>query len=76
LIRHTFGTDSLRNGADSLDVQETLGHTSNAMTRRYLHLTDDDRKERHARYSPVQALITGSEPRQSRFSRRTTATGE
>ena len=57
LLRHTAGTESLRNGADSLDVQEALGHTTGAMTRRYLHLTDDDRRERHARYSPVEALL-------------------
>jgi integrase len=57
LLRHTAGTESLRNGADSLDVQEALGHTTPMMTRRYLHLTDDDRRERHARYSPVEALL-------------------
>jgi site-specific recombinase XerD len=69
LLRHTAGTESLRNGADSLDVQETLGHTTSAMTRRYLHLTDDDRRERHARYSPVEALLARPEPRERRFRR-------
>lgn len=67
LLRHTCGTVSLRNGADSLDVQETLGHTTSRMTLRYLHLTDDDRRARHARYSPVQALMGKAEPRESRF---------
>ena len=57
LLRHTAGTESLRNGADSIDVQEALGHATPMMTRRYLHLTDDDRRERHARYSPVEALL-------------------
>ena len=71
LLRHTAGTESLRNGADSLDVQETLGHTTGAMTRRYLHLTDDDRRARHADYSPVEALLGGapSEGRERRFRR-------
>src|SRR5262245_60384300 len=69
LLRHTAGTESLRNGADSLDVQETLGHATGAMTRRYLHLTDDDRRERHARYSPVEALLARPEPRERRFRR-------
>jgi integrase len=68
LLRHTAGTESLRNGADSLDVQETLGHTTSAMTRRYLHLTDD-RRERHAHYSPVEALLARPEPRERRFRR-------
>lgn len=72
-MRHTAGTESLRNGADSLDVQEALGHTTSQMTRRYLHLTDDDRKERHARYSPVQALLGKNEPREARFKRHAAA---
>ena len=70
LLRHTAGTESLRNGADSLDVQETLGHATGAMTRRYLHLTDDDRRARHARYSPVEGLFGGTAPREDRFRRR------
>jgi integrase/recombinase XerC len=73
LLRHTAGTESLRNGADSLDVQEALGHTTPAMTRRYLHLTDDDRRARHARYSPVEALFGATagaaEPRGRRLRR-------
>lgn len=69
LMRHTAGTESLRNGADSLDVQETLGHSTSTMTRRYLHLTDDDRRARHARYSPVEVLLGAHEPRESRFRR-------
>jgi integrase/recombinase XerD len=67
LVRHTCGVESLRNGADSVDVQDTLGHTSLRMTRRYLQLTDEDRKQRHARYSPVQSLLTPQAPRQARF---------
>ena len=71
LLRHTAGTESLRNGADSVDVQEALGHATGAMTRRYLHLTDDDRRARHAAYSPVEALLGGapSEGRERRFRR-------
>jgi site-specific recombinase XerD len=71
LIRHTAGTALLRNGADSLDVQEMLGHTTSTMTRRYLHLTDEDRRLRHARYSPVEELLGAPEPRVARFGRRT-----
>ena len=67
LLRHTAGTESLRNGADSLDVQEALGHATSEMTRRYLHLTDDDRRERHARFSPVEALLRDAEPTERRF---------
>jgi site-specific recombinase XerD len=72
LMRHTAGTESLRHGADSVDVQETLGHATGEMVRRYLHLTDDDRRERYARYSPVQALLQGTDQRASRFRRKQT----
>ena len=54
-----------------MDVQEALGHATGAMTRRYLHLTDDDRRARHAAYSPVEALLGGAvaEGRERRFRR-------
>jgi hypothetical protein len=39
------------------------------MRRRYPHLADDDRRERHACYSSVQALLGKSEPRENRFKR-------
>ena len=38
-LRHTFASLLLQGGADLSEVQESLGHTTIAMTRRYAHLS-------------------------------------
>ena len=37
-LRHTYASLLLQNGATLADIQDALGHTSLAMTRRYAHL--------------------------------------
>lgn len=43
-LRHTIGTDAIRNGVPTLVVQKFLGHRNSRTTEIYVHLDDSDTK--------------------------------
>ena len=56
LLRHTFAVHYVNNGGDAFSLQRILGHTTQEMTSRYVHLSPMDIKEQHHKCSPMDHI--------------------
>lgn len=50
VLRHTFATLTLNNGADLVAVQHLLGHSDPSTTQGYAVLSDERKREQHKKY--------------------------
>jgi integrase/recombinase XerD len=55
-LRFTFATLFLRNGGSITNLQQILGHTTLAMSRRYAAVADQDAFHDSMQFSPIAQL--------------------
>lgn len=62
-FRHTFAYNYLMAGGDVFKLQEILGHTDLAMTRRYVKLVGKDLLSAHKEVKPLSKYVKSPKPR-------------
>ena len=62
LLRHTFATRYIENGGRERDLQDLLGHTSNKMVQRYVHLAQRRVRHEFINFSPLDRLEDEKNP--------------
>jgi|YelNatPaOPRAMG01_1025707.scaffolds.fasta_scaffold03449_14 integrase/recombinase XerD len=53
ILRHTFATSIMRNGANLKFIQEILGHSTLATTQIYVHIDDGEMKSMYEKHKPT-----------------------
>ena len=56
-LRRTFATMSLRNGLNVLSLQRMMGHTTLAMTTKYVKYVDEDLRAEHLAHGPIDQIM-------------------
>lgn len=56
-FRRLFAVSCLRNGMNLVTLSRLMGHTTLEVTRRYLHLLDEDLRSAHREASPVDNAL-------------------
>ena len=62
LLRHTFATRFIENGGRERDLQDLLGHSSQKMTQRYVHLAQRRVRSEFVNFSPLDRLEDEKNP--------------
>lgn len=62
MLRHQAATTLVRNNADLESVRRILGHSDISTTVKYLSMTDEDLKAKHAAASPFDSLMRATQP--------------
>jgi integrase/recombinase XerD len=58
-LRHSFATLYIANGGDPMRLQRLLGHSTLAMTEKYVSLQTQDLSQVHGRFSPLGSILQG-----------------
>lgn len=57
VLRHNFAKMAALNGMDIFTLMRILGHSDISTTRKYVQINDEDVKQQHMQFSPLQRIV-------------------